>query len=344
MKDITNSSSFFKGRSSASVPTRPGTQAVHWLIGAMIQRTIRSTLLTLSSFAAAAPIEVITATFIIVTLTYFQLLQAIKGSEFFQVPPQISPPPKPIQFVRLSHPSVAHQPDDDSPFLLPSSSSSFVLNTFTNSNTWAPLPASEFRKVLEATALEGGYIFSPDVGGNNQGEAADVVIVKQLNLVKDDGEDVSDKWVDWLLNDVGVETGGRKFTYQDLCFQCNITLTPHPLHPTHSTITLFLKPPSPEIPTLAYLNHLSRIPPFSPTGSNTTFRLLTAPSPTWGFLPSFDGAGLFPAFGDSLSSDKEAEDLLSGLRNVRWFAYAARAFVMRFYTLALVRLAYILGR
>jgi hydroxymethylglutaryl-CoA reductase (NADPH) len=42
---------------------------------------LRAALLSLSTAASSSPIEAITATFIIVTLTYFQLLQAIKGSE-----------------------------------------------------------------------------------------------------------------------------------------------------------------------------------------------------------------------------------------------------------------------
>lgn len=47
----------------------------------MLRSGVRKALTTLSSVSAGAPIEVITATFIIVTLTYFQLLQAIKTSE-----------------------------------------------------------------------------------------------------------------------------------------------------------------------------------------------------------------------------------------------------------------------
>jgi hydroxymethylglutaryl-CoA reductase (NADPH) len=59
---------------------------------------------------------------------------------------------------------------------------------------------------------------------------------------------------------------------------------------------------------------------------------------SWGFLPSLDGAGLFAGLGDvgAGQNEKEEEELLSGLRNVRWFAYAGRAFVLRFYNLAKV--------
>jgi len=190
---------------------------------------------------------------------------------------------------------------------------------------------------LERNALEGGYHFDPQEGGNTQGEKAAVVLVKQITLIKEDGDDQAVKWEKWLLNDFGVEVGGKKYTYQDLCFQCNTTLIPHPLHPSQSTLTMYLLPPTPDTPTLAYLNSLSHVSPYSVSGSDTTFRILPASTGSWGILPSFDGAGLFAGVGDgSAVSEKEDEDALSGLRNVRWFAFAARAFVMRFVTLARV--------
>jgi len=300
----------------------------------MLQSPLRSALLSLSSIASSSPIEAITATFILVTLTYFQLLHAIKGSEFFHVP-ETSPPPKPMHLVRFAQPAQL----DDSPYIFPSPPST-LLNSFSNSNTWAPLPIRDFRKVLEANALEGGYVFGQEEGGNTVGEKASVVLIKQLTVVREDGRgrDRSADWARWLLHDVGVEVGNQKYTYQDLCFQCNTTLSPHPLHSSQSTLTLFLQPPTPDTPTLTYLNHIARLPAFTPPGSNTTFRILPSSGGSWGFLPSFDGAGLFSGLGDGSSgqSEREEEDMLSGLRNVRWFAYAARAFVMRFVALAKV--------
>lgn len=311
----------------------------------MIRSTVRSTLLTLSSLASAAPIEAITATFIIVTLTYFQLLHAIKGSEFFQVPQaSIIPTPRPIHLVRLSNPLPL---DPDSPSSLggyggsPSPSSPF-LASLTRSQKWAPLPVSDFRRILEANALEGGYTFPSELGGNPQGEKASVVMVKQMTVSREDGESGVEEWAKWVLNDVGVDMGGKRYTYQDLCFECHETsVAPHPLHPSQSILTLYLNPPTPDTPTLTYLNHLTRLPPFV-SSSNTTFRIMpiqtTSGSGSWGFLPSFDGAGLFAGLGDATAgqTEREEEELLSGMRNIRWFAYAARAFVMRFYTLAKV--------
>jgi len=89
---------------------------------------------------------------------------------------------------------------------------------------------------------------------------------------------------------------------------------------------------------LSYINHLNRLPSFT-SSSNTTFRILpSGGSSSWGFLPSLDGAGLFAGLGDATAgqNEREEEELLSGLRNVRWFAYAGRAFVSRFYNLAKV--------
>jgi hydroxymethylglutaryl-CoA reductase (NADPH) len=314
----------------------------------MLRSAVRSTLLSLSSLAAAAPIEVITATFILVTLTYFQLLQAIKGSEFFQLPATTSvsaPPTRPIHLVRLSNPSAIDESDAESesgsgsgfPYVLPSPSSP-LFNSFSNSNQWSPLPVSDFRRILEANALEGGYTFPPEFGGNQQGDKAEIVLVKQITVVREDVEASTKEWEDWVLREVGIELGGQRYTYQDLCYECDTHLAPHPLHPSQSTLTLYLQPPTPETPTLTYLNHLARLPPFTPPGSNTTFRILPAASSSWGFLPSFDGAGLFAGLGDSSAgqNEREEEELLSGLRNVRWFAYAVRAFVMRFYALAKV--------
>jgi hypothetical protein len=162
------------------------------------------------------------------------------------------------------------------------------------------------------------------------------VLVKQLNVAFDAGEQAVAQWQDWVLNDVGIDWQGKRYTYQDLCLQCETKLVPSPIHETQSTLTMYLRPPAPDMPTLSYLSHINRLPPFSPAGSNTTFRLLPDASNTWSFLPSLDGAGLFTGIGDSAQSEKEEQDGLAGLRNVRWFAYAARAFVMRFWTLAKV--------
>lgn len=299
----------------------------------MIRNGVRSAILSLSSLASAAPIEVITTTFILVTLVYFQLLHAIKGSEFFQVPPTVAPPARPVHLVRLSHPTIF----EDSPYVYPSPPSSIFQNSASKATAWQPLPVTEFRRVLEQNALSDGYIFRPEDGGNTQGEKAAVVLVKQITVAQED-EGSTAEWQQWLLNDFGVEFGGKKFTYQDLCFECDTSLAPHPLYASQSTLTLYLLPPTPDTPTLTYLNQLNKLPAYTPAGSNNTFRILPHSSTSWGFLPSFDGAGLFAGVGDSSnSSEKEDVDALSGLRNVRWFAYAARAFVMRFVTLAKVR-------
>ena len=318
----------------------------------MLQGRLRSLLLSLSSIAASSPIEAITATFILVTLTYFQLLQAIKGSEFFNVPESSpSPSPKALQLLRLAHPTkfgfefdIQDQIQHDRHVILPSSPLTSY-NPLSHSDDWSPLPTSEFKKVLEANALEGGYVFGREIGGNTDGEKASVVVIKQLTVVNEDGgKDIAPMidWQRWLLEDIGVEIDGRRYTYQDLCFQCNTTLSPHPLHPSQSTLTLYLNPPTPQSPTFTYLNHIAHLPAFSPTGSNTTFRVLpTSGGTSWGFLPSLERSTFFSGLmgneaGGGGKEEREEEGFTSGFRDVKWFAYAVRAFVMRFVALAKV--------
>ncbi|WWC87381.1 hydroxymethylglutaryl-CoA reductase (NADPH) [Kwoniella dendrophila CBS 6074] len=303
---------------------------------------LRSTLVSLSSLASTAPIEVITTCFILVTLVYFQILHAIKGSEFFNIPSAL-PPPKPVHLIRLSHPLQTHV--DHSGNGLPSTSSRLV-NGYNvaipfSGEDWQPISVGDFREILESNAVEGGYIFDGKLGGNKNGEKASVVLMKQLVITREEEDDNSnnlDQWQNWLINDFGIEFGGSKYTYKDLSFDTSIKpiLTPHPLHSSQSVLTLFLQAPTPYTPTLPYLNGLSKLPPFTPTNSNSTFRILSsALSSGWGFLPTFDGAGLFSNFGDGLNqSERENEDALYGLRNVRWLAYAVRALGMRFWQLA----------
>ncbi|WWD21871.1 hydroxymethylglutaryl-CoA reductase (NADPH) [Kwoniella shandongensis] len=302
---------------------------------------LRSTLVSISSLAASAPIEVITTTFILVTLTYFQILHAIKGSEFFEIP-SASPPPRPVHLVRLAHP----QQLEDAPYILPSSrsASSWVGHTASSNGwsgeDWQPVSVGDFRKIVEENALLGEYHFDVEVGGNTNGEKAAVVLVKQIVVASEgyDQSNLTEEWEKWLLNDFAVEVEGRSYSYQELCFDCSTTpkLVAHPLYPSQSTLTLFLQPPTPQTPTLSYLNQLNHLPPFTPTNSNVTIRLLPpSGGGSWGFLPSFDGAGLFSGLGDGLvQSEKEEQDMLYGLRNVKWFAYAVRAFGMRFWALA----------
>lgn len=330
----------------------------------MLRSAVRSTIATLSGLAAASPIEIITATFIVVTLTYFQLLHAIKGSDFFNVPQLAPAPARPVHLVRLTNPPDAaehhysagqqHHQQQQQQHILPSSGSAAAsmassataaaVQDLSRQSQWAPLPISEFRRVLEENAMGAGYVFPASAGGNAAGDKAEVVFVKQIHVVNDEADGLStDAWEHWLLNDAAVEVDGQRYTYKDLCYDCQHLprAVAHPLHPAQSTITLFLRPPTPDSPTLAYVNYLARLPAFAAAESNTTFRVLPtgAGGATWGILPSFDGAGLFSALGDNhtSSSEKEEADLLSGLRNVRWFAYAVRALVMRFYALAKVR-------
>ncbi|OXC66092.1 hydroxymethylglutaryl-CoA reductase (NADPH) [Cryptococcus neoformans] len=291
---------------------------------------LRQTLVSLSSLAASAPIEVITTTFIFATLAYFQLLHAIKGSEFFNVP-SVSPPSRPAHFVRLSH-----QPSsEDASYILPSShgvAGSSWVGDVESKREWTPISPSDFRKILEQNAL-GGYTFPIEAGGNTSGEKASVAIVKQVVVTREGAEEPIDEFEQWLLNELSVEVDGEKYTYRDLCFNTSDhpSFVSHPLYPSQSTLTMFLQPPSPSDPTLTYLNRLNRLPAFTLSNSTTAFQLLPPTGASWGFLPSIDGVGLFSKLGEGMISGQGES---YPMQNVRWFAYAARALVGRFWTLA----------
>lgn len=224
----------------------------------------------------------------------------------------------------VAHASYAHTP----------------LFTPTNDN-WIPLSASDFKAALEANALEGGYIVPADLGGNKKGNKATIVLVKQLTVSREDGdESARDAWREWLLQDVGVTFGDKTFTYSNLCYGANCAssaapkLVAHALHPGQETITLILRAPSPDTPSLSYLNQLARLPSFTAPGTNTTLRVQSSTAdetPSWNLLPSLD-TELFAGL-DEVQAAAEAESN-PAVRHVRWFAYALRVLVVRFYTLA----------
>ncbi|KIR34919.1 hydroxymethylglutaryl-CoA reductase (NADPH) [Cryptococcus deuterogattii MMRL2647] len=281
---------------------------------------LRQTLVSLSSLAASAPIEVITTTFIFATLAYFQLLHAIKGSDFFNVP-SVSPPSRPAHFVR-----VAHQPRiEDASYILPSShgvAGSSWVGDVEAKHEWTPVSSSDFRKIVEQNAL-GGYTFPVEAGGNTSGEKASVAIIKQVVVTREGAEGPIDEFEQWLLNDLSVEVDGKIYTYRNLCLNTfdRPSFVSHPLYPSQSTLTMFLQPPSPSSPTLTYLNRLNRLPAFTITNSTTAFQLLPPAGANWGFLPSIDGVGLFSKLGEGMISGQGES---YPMQNVRWFAYAAR--------------------
>lgn len=258
----------------------------------------------------------------------------------FTTLPSPAPPSRPSHLVRLANGAVrdpanahyvAHASYVHTPLWAPA-----------NEN-WAPISTSEFRSALEANALEGGFVFPVEEGGNSQGKKASIVLVKQLTVTREDGDDsAADAWQNWLLNDVGVTLGDRTWTYADLCYgkNCSSTakLQAHPLHPRQETLTLFLRAPTPDTPSLSYLNRLARLPAFTAEGTNTTLRAsaLNSDTPSWNLLPSID-TGLFSALGEAKAAAEVEPN--PAVRKVRWFAYAARLLIVRFYTLAKVSTA-----
>lgn len=328
----------------------------------MIRSTVRSALVALSSVCAKVPIEVITATFIIVTLTYFQILQAIKGSDLyvlththgpkvcshnsFTLPSSPAPPARPVHLVRLADGVAANGGAIADAQASPRAAGYVQTPLFApNNDHWAPLTAAEFRRILEANALEGGYVMPTEEGGNKAGERAEIVIVKSFTIAREDGDDEAmENWRRWLLSDVGVTVRDKKYTYADVCYGVDCAGAAAPkleflgVHPYQATLTLTLRAPAPDTPSFTYISHLARLPAFTSTsevGTNTTLRVSQPPSEgaRWGILPNVGGQSLFSGLGNKQPVDA---DSITAVRNFRWFAYAIRALIVRFYTLARV--------
>nr|ODO00862.1 hydroxymethylglutaryl-CoA reductase (NADPH) [Cryptococcus depauperatus CBS 7855] len=278
---------------------------------------LRQILVNLSSLAASAPIEAITTTFILATLAYFQLLHAIKGSQFFAIP-SVSEPSRPAHFLRLANPHITPQHHYIRPSS-PTDSSTTTWLAVQPTDGWQPVSAVDFRKIVEADAL---------------GERANIALVKQLVVDREDQDDAQaiEQWKEWLLDQVAVEADGRTYTYADLAFSDapSPKLTPHPVHPLRSTLTLYLLPPSRSVPTVPYLHKLARLPPYALPGSNATVSILSPSGASWSFLSLIEGVGLFSKLGEGL----EAGEGSHAVQNMKWFAYAFRTFFGRVWTLA----------
>ncbi|KLT41583.1 hypothetical protein CC85DRAFT_328952 [Cutaneotrichosporon oleaginosum] len=302
----------------------------------MIRSTVRSALVGLSTICASAPIEVVTATFVIVTLIYFQLLQAIRGSDFFNLP-VAAPPTRPVHLARLAN----GLPADGTTAHFGRAEYAHTPLWSRSNQHWSPLSAADFQSAIKINALEGGYIIPKEEGGNKAGECASIAIVKPFAVLREDGSDAAaEEWRQWLLKDLAVTVRDKTYTYADLCYGANCAgaaapkLEAHPLHSDQMTLNLVLRAPAPGTPTMTYLERLARLPTFTAPSTNTTVRVLppaTEP-PRWALLPNIDGGGLFSGLAEKRGAD--AADQITVIRNVRWFAYAVRALVLRFYTLA----------
>lgn len=245
--------------------------------------------------------------------------------------PTSTRPSRPVNFVRLADKS------GDAAFAGAGSRASIAHIPAPNEN-WIPLSASDFRRAVEANALEGGFVLSQDEGGNTAGKRAAIAFVKQLTVSREDGTDADrEAWRRWLLNDVTVPSpSGHEVSYADLCFGPKCGDAPkfedHPLNADLSTLTLILRAPTPDSPTLSYLNRLAHLPPVPLPGTNATVSVVPSESgsSSWGgFFPNIDGANLFSGLAPAQSADTNY-----ALRKVRWIATAARVLVMRFWTLA----------
>ena len=278
---------------------------------------------------------------------------------FSFTPPSLTPPARPLHLLHLSHPN-ASPSSHPSSSLVPSSIP-FTLSNFPASDSkWSILPPQSFRRIVEAV----DWVFPASEGGNKDGSPATTVLVKQINVVSDGLNEIESvkEWEKWMMDQVAVEIDGQRWTYHDgLCYSPEINegavacygsqsaegthSIPHPLLTNSRTLTLYLRAPSPAVPTASFLNLIaSRSLPVFTSSSNVTFTTLPSPgsASSWTILPNWvtDGAGLFPGTPSEHSQvkEREEEEQLQGLRSVRWLAYAVRALGMRFWALAKVSL------
>lgn len=264
----------------------------------------------------------------------------------FTTVPSPAPQSRPVHFVRLADGIRDGTPAADAAadaaaaaYAAPHASYAHASAAFTPANdNWLPLSVADFKTALEANALEGGYVLPTDKGGNAKGKKAAIVLVKSLTVTREDGDDAArDAWRQWLLHDVGVNFGEKSYTYGDLCFgSAHCADAPqfdvHPLHDDQATLTLFLRAPSHDTPSLTYLSYLARLPAFTAPGTNTTLHIQSIPpTGSWGLLPSLDSS-FFAGLGEAKAAAEDEQN--PAVRKVRWFAYAARVLFVRFYTLA----------
>lgn len=250
--------------------------------------------------------------------------------------PLAAPPARPVHLARLAN----GLPDGTTAHFSRAEYAHTPLWSPTNEH-WSPVSPVDFQNVIKINALEGGYVVPKEEGGNKAGERASIVIVKPFALLCEGGSDIAaEEWRQWLLKDFGVTVRDKTYTYADLCFGANCAgsaapqLQAHPLHADQVTLDLVLRAPIPGTPTITYLERLARLPAFTAPSTNTTVRVLPVAMepPRWGFFPNLDGGGLF----SGLAEKKGGDDHITVVRNLRWFAHAVRALVLRFYTLAKV--------
>ncbi|KAA1085919.1 3-hydroxy-3-methylglutaryl-coenzyme A (HMG-CoA) reductase isozyme [Puccinia graminis f. sp. tritici] len=260
----------------------------------MASRTSLNLLSLYSSFCSTNPIETIVTTLIIITLAYFQLLQAIKHSEFLDI---------------------SHRSSSTYPFQ-PTHSINLIHNI--NNNNWQPTTAT----TPSIRLLNLNLAFSPSSLSHHPSLSSEILNQAGNHLIQLLSTTTTIQSIEQQQ-----EQQQQPISYSNLCFKsnstqgdhqqelpsnlrsCFIQIDPTSINLPQPTLALILAfPINPTIPQSTHQrwldNFLSSLPP--------NIRLLS-PGPT--------------------AAAREAHERLGEMRSIRWIAYAARAFVIRFWQL-----------
>ncbi|PLW54053.1 hypothetical protein PCANC_09463 [Puccinia coronata f. sp. avenae] len=265
----------------------------------MLSRASLSTLTCYSTFCSLNPIETIVTTLIIITLAYFQLLQAIKHSEFLDItlPLHNQPNNSPAYPFQPTHTiSLIHQP---------TTTTTHQWNTTTTTTT----PHDQQQQTIRLLNFNLAFSYST----RSHSLSTDILSQAAQHITQ-------------LIQSTTIsDQEEHSISYSDLCFKLNH----QPVYPPGSSCFLQIHHHQPsstiQQPALSLslafpINSTPYYPPAIHQRWLDTFlahlpptiRLLS-PGPT--------------------AAAREAHERLGEMRSIRWIAYAARAFVIRFWLL-----------
>ncbi|POW20995.1 hypothetical protein PSHT_02904 [Puccinia striiformis] len=268
-----------------------------------VERMAGRILTRYSSFCSSNPIETIVTTLIIITLAYFQLLQAIKHSEFLDI----------------SHPlsiSTTTTRTSTYPFQ-PTQPLNLILNS--NNNHWQPTTNHKIQQQPSSTIrlLHLNLAFSPQ----QQHPSPESLNQAHHQLLK-------------LLSTLSISNPSQfksnhqptQISYSNLCFKLSkpstTTTTEYP-----SLRSCFI-----EFDRSMLNDHQPSLPIILAFPINSTVSLSVHQLWLDSFLANLPPSIRTLSPGPTAAA-REAHERLGEMRSIRWIAYAARAFLIRFWQL-----------
>ncbi|KAI7942796.1 hypothetical protein MJO29_012640 [Puccinia striiformis f. sp. tritici] len=268
-----------------------------------VERMASRVLTRYSSFCSSNPIETIVTTLIIITLAYFQLLQAIKHSEFLDI----------------SHPlsiSTTTTRTSTYPFQ-PTQPLNLILNS--NNNHWQPTTNHKIQQQPSSTIrlLHLNLAFSPQ----QQHPSPESLNQAHHQLLK-------------LLSTLSISNPSQfksnhqptQISYSNLCFKLS-----NPSTPTTSEYPS-LRSCFIEFDRSMLNDHQPSLPIILAFPINSTLSLSVHQLWLDSFLANLPPSIRTLSPGPTAAA-REAHERLGEMRSIRWIAYAARAFLIRFWQL-----------